>query len=323
MTVLKPLGRRAADLALSVGAIVGGLCLVAAALMLLFDARLLIFRSGSMSPTIETGALALAREVPAPNLQIGDVVSVRTDSGARVTHRIVAMDRIGGETDLELRGDSNRTSDPQRYLVADADRVVASVPWLGFAAAWIASPVGLFLLGLYAALLLGVLFGRRGGGERLDGPTRGDTLPEEPARPGRARGAATVGFLVFTVLAAGTVGVRVDPTLAAWTDPVQTTGTSFDADTVPVPGNFRCGALGIFSVTFNWDAVPGATNYTLHYGSGGSETVTVNGTSKTITAVISGGTAWVNANRVYPSSTWTSGNSNTRGYSVLFVSLCG
>jgi len=131
-----------------------------------------------------------------------------------------------------------------------------------------------------------------------------------------------VGFVAVTALAVGVVGFRATPTMAAWTDPVQTTNTAFDLDTVPVPGSFRCGILGVFSVTFNWDAVPGATNYTLHYGSGGSQTMTVTGTSKTITAVISGGTAWVHANRVYPDVTWTSGASNTRGYSVLFVSLC-
>lgn len=319
MSTFVRLGRRSGDLLLSVGAVLGVLCLATAALMQMFDLRLLIFRSGSMSPTIQTGALAVARHVEAPYLEVGDVVSVPTESGTRVTHRIVGIDRIGGEVSLELRGDANPTPDPQRYRVAEADRVVLAVPRLGFAASWIGSPAGLFLLGLLAALLVGIMFRRDSGGGRGE-----DHTSQGPVGPGRSHRTTTaVGFVAVTALAVGVVGFRATPTLAAWTDPVQTTGTSFDADTVPIPQNFRCGAVGLFYVTFNWDAVPGATNYTLHYGSGGSETMTVNGTSKTITAVISGGTAWVHANRVYPDVTWTSGASNTRGYSVLFVSVCG
>ena len=45
---------------------------------------------GSMSPTIETGALAWAQQVPAADLEVGDVVMVHTAEGDRVTHRIVA-----------------------------------------------------------------------------------------------------------------------------------------------------------------------------------------------------------------------------------------
>jgi hypothetical protein len=75
-------------------------------------------------------------------------------------------------------------------------------------------------------------------------------------------------------------------------------------------------------VTFNWTAVAGATNYTLHYGSGGAQTKTVTGTSTTVVAAISGGTAWLVANRNFGSTTWTSAASPTRTYTVAAVSLC-
>jgi len=61
----------------------------------------------------------------------------------------------------------------------------------------------------------------------------------------------------------------------------------------------------------------------LHYGSGGATTVDVTGTSKTITAAVSGGTAWVLANRNFGSTTWTSVASTTRTYTVALTSLCG
>ena len=67
----------------------------------------------------------------------------------------------------------------------------------------------------------------------------------------------------------------------------------------------------------------GGHDYTLHYGSGGAQTQTVAGTTATITAAISGGTAWVVANRNFGSTTWTSVASQTRTYTVAVVSLCG
>jgi len=77
--------------------------------------------------------------------------------------------------------------------------------------------------------------------------------------------------------------------------------------------------LGVLSVTFNWPAVPNATNYTLHYG---GQTLTTSSTTATITAAITGGTAWVNVNRNFGSVTWTSANSNTRTFTVAVASLC-
>lgn len=175
---------------------------------------------------------------------------------------------------------------------------------------WFSGPIGLFLLGSYAAFLLMVLFGNR----RSPGASHGG---------GARKASGSVAALLLVVGAgAGLLVSKASPTLAAWTDPVSATGTTLTADTIPPPATFTCGTLGLLSVRFNWTAVAGATNYTLHYGSGGAQTTTVTGTTATITTAISGGTAWVNANRNYGSTTWTSANSNTRTYTVAVVSLC-
>ena len=67
---------------LTVGAALGAACLVVAAASALFDVRPLVFQSGSMAPTITTGALALSHDVAASELAVGDVVSVPTGSGS-------------------------------------------------------------------------------------------------------------------------------------------------------------------------------------------------------------------------------------------------
>ncbi|MDP1982511.1 MAG: signal peptidase I, partial [Sulfuritalea sp.] len=126
--------------------------------------RPLIVRSGSMEPSISTGALALAQERPASRVQVGDVVSVPTEAGVRVTHRVVAVDRDGRGVKLTLQGDANDVPDAEPYLVTTVDRVVADVPLAGYVVAWGAGPVGRFLLGAFmgVVLLLGV-----GGRNRL------------------------------------------------------------------------------------------------------------------------------------------------------------
>ena len=127
--------------------------------------------------------------------------------------------------------------------------------------------------------------------------------------------------LVVPLAAAALVCAGVPAAYAYWTNPATTTTGSFAAGTIAAP-TLSCGALGVLSVTFNWTAVTGATGYTLHYGAGGASTLNTASTTATLVAAITGGTAWVVANRDFGSTTWSSVNSNTRSYTVAVVSLC-
>jgi signal peptidase I len=303
---------RVADRALTVGALLGLAALLGAALGAALGVRPLFFRSGSMAPTFDTGALALARSVPAADLRVGDVVSVTTASGTRVTHRVVATEPAsGGQVLLTLRGDANRVEDPERYAVGSAYRVFGQVPWVGYAVAWMFSPTGLFLLGLAIGLL--VLFTRKGAGP----PAGGRRAHRAPPRRHRAQRTGAAAIATVAALAC-TVGPA---SAAPWTVNLTLAGTTLTAGTVPAPA-LSCGALSALSVTFNWTAVSGATSYTFHFGLGGSSTTTTTSTSITLVAAITGGTAWVEANHNYGSTTWTSVASNTRTYTVAVVSLC-
>ncbi|WP_412475347.1 signal peptidase I [Gordonia sp. LUNF6] len=153
-----PRSRR--ELALNAGAVIGLICIVAAIASMAFNITPLVFRSGSMSPQIPTGSLALARTVPATDVHVGDVVSVENEAGTRISHRVVAVNPIGGgEVSLTLKGDANRAPDPSPYTVAEADRIVAHVPILGYAAAWLSSKTAIFLGGILAGALLMLAFG--------------------------------------------------------------------------------------------------------------------------------------------------------------------
>lgn len=141
--------------ALDILAAVGAICLALTALGVFFNVTPLILTSGSMHPTMPTGALALARTVPAETLNVGDVVSVHDPSGARVTHRIVAVSHVrNGSTQLTLRGDANDVDDATPYYVRDADRVFFSVPHVGRVITTLNSPPVFFVVGVLCGMFL-------------------------------------------------------------------------------------------------------------------------------------------------------------------------
>lgn len=305
------------DRLLTLTAAAGSLMIVLVVSSLLVGIRPVFLTSGSMAPAMPTGSLTLTRQVGAADLAVGDVVCVLTTTGARVTHRIVAIDPAGPDlVDLTLQGDANTAPDQETYRVADADRVIADVPLLGYLFGWFNTPFGYLLAGAVGfGLLMLVVRGE-------NSAPRGRPAPA--GRPGdrgrhRSRRVRLGPTTALMVLGTGSIS----PVSAApWTDPVTLGGSTMTAAVVPAPATFTCGTLGLLSVRFNWTAVAGASDYTLHYGNGGGSTTTVTGTTALLTSAISGGTAWVVANRDVGSTTWSSVASNSRSYTVAVVSLC-
>lgn len=141
-------------------------------------ATLITFRTGSMSPTMPQGALAISLPTIADKLQIGDVVTVqRANEALPVTHRVIEISAVqppapnsadmraaapgGGAPDLSdprarqivMQGDNNDTPDHLPYLVTDVRKVVFSVPQAGNVLMLLQSPIGTgALLVLVAAL---------------------------------------------------------------------------------------------------------------------------------------------------------------------------
>ncbi|BAJ75237.1 signal peptidase I [Microbacterium testaceum StLB037] len=96
---------------------------------------IIVFVTGSMSPTLPTGAAAITRTVDAADLAVGDVVTVRRPgNGAQVTHRIVEIAPVAGDPQarsLTLRGDANDSADLRPYIVTSAPRVLIGAPLAG------------------------------------------------------------------------------------------------------------------------------------------------------------------------------------------------
>jgi signal peptidase I len=198
--------RRVADLTrevlLTVAAAFGAICALVIVLVIVFDLGVIVFRTGSMTPTIPTGAAALVRTVPASEVRVGDVVTVASPLGPLpVTHRVTSVEPLGpGTVRLHLRGDANDAEDPFPYDVTEVRRVIAAAPGVGYALVRLQQPTTMAALtGLIAGLVLWALWPRS---------TRGDRMPaRRSGRSGRsARSVAAIALLAVAVVVLPTPG---------------------------------------------------------------------------------------------------------------------
>ena len=126
MTELAGWRHRAVETVLTLGAVLGVLCVTWAVCAIAFGLTPLVLVSGSMSPAIEVGDLAVARAVPAERVVEGDVVSVRSPEGVRVTHRVVETHSLEGH---DLAGAARRRQRrPRRHPLRGRDRRPGALP---------------------------------------------------------------------------------------------------------------------------------------------------------------------------------------------------
>ena len=265
------------ETALTAGALLGSLCIVASLLAAAFDIKPLVFRSGSMQPAISTGALAFAKEIPAADIKIGDIVSVENRYGTRVTHRVESADLEGGRAILILKGDANALPDAEPYAVTTADRVFFDIPEAGYVVTWLVGPAGIFGGGLLVGLLLFVAFGP---GSRRD-------------RVGKRRAGAAGAFLAVGLAGFGGSGAMgATPTVAAFQDTATTT-SGYSAHTVLPPDSVTCSGGGLLaSLTYTWPNKD--VRYTYKVDLVNSSGTTVNTATK-----VNNGTAGANQSHTY------------------------
>lgn len=230
---------------LTVGAVLGTLCLVLALAGVLLGVKPLMFRSGSMVPAIGTGALGISVPVDGRSIRPADVVSVHNAAGVRVIHRVVRSDVQGEATRLTLKGDANNVADSEPYVVDQADKVLFSVPALGYVIAWLSTPAATFLGGLLSAYLLFLAFrqtgdkpGRkRGSGRRSASGRDGSALrAPEPFRVRRGERTRRAGLTAAAavVLASGAL-TGLPPARAAFIDTGAAGPINLTASTLPAP----------------------------------------------------------------------------------------
>jgi len=246
---------------LTLGALAGSLCIIATVAAALFDVTPLVFRSGSMAPAIHTGALALSRTVPADELKVGDIVSVPTASGVRVTHRIESLQMRDDQASLVLKGDANEVSDAAPYLVDSAERVFWDIPKAGFVVAKLASPVGAFAGGLLVAVVLLIAFNPAPSRPVVPSRPIADAPRRRTVEPNRGSKHLAVTIGAALVVAGGTgVGLPTPvPTMASWTDTASASSGTMDAHKLVPPSPVDCAVVSTGLTTkglrYSWTGV--------------------------------------------------------------------
>lgn len=168
-------GSVAGEVALWIAAAAGVVCLVLAGLALALDITLMMFRTGSMAPTIPSGSVAVVREVPASDVEVGDVVTVDRGGGQLpVTHRVtsVSAGERAAERVITMRGDANESDDPLPYTVTTVREVLFSVPGVAPVIVWFGQPLVMAGLTLAAGVLVGWAFWPKGSRDDAAAPDR-------------------------------------------------------------------------------------------------------------------------------------------------------
>lgn len=134
-------------------------CLIGAALLLVFskvpfigDYKFMIVQSGSMEPSIKTGAVVMVN--PVDNYKIGDIITFKKSERA-ITHRINDIEVREGKPYYITKGDANNTPDSKKVTNEEViGKVLFDIPYFGYVINFIQTPLGFALAIIIPAVLI-------------------------------------------------------------------------------------------------------------------------------------------------------------------------
>lgn len=230
------------EVLLWLAAATGLLCVVLAVLAFSMNITLVLFRTGSMEPTISAGDVAVVQQIPATEVEVGDVLTVERPGQLPVTHRVTSVGPGEGpeERTITMQGDANETEDPYPYVISEARTTLFTVPRLAEPIHRMGDPYVLATVTAAAALLVGWAFWPRDprprGRARDEAPAHGVQVGEGPSpspprhtkqgqraavghrTSNRGRSAAGAGpsAPLFIAAAAAGLGLAVSGPAPAW-----------------------------------------------------------------------------------------------------------
>lgn len=227
-------GEVVGSVVLNVASIGGVLCIVLVVLAFFFNITLIMFKTGSMSPTIPAGSVAIVREIAASEAKVGDVVTVDRTGALPITHRVVDVspDSSGSSNarSLTLKGDANEATDAAPYSVEKVRIVLASLPGVAAFVVWLSNPLILGAVTVGAAAVVTWAFWPRNT-RRAPNPEPRDRAA--PSAHGRRRATTsavashlTGSSLALLIAACAFGAVVADPPPAAAAPNEQETGTA-------------------------------------------------------------------------------------------------
>lgn len=140
---------------LTVLSVLGLGCIVLVILGLTMNMSLVMFSTGSMAPTIPAGSVALVQEIPAGDIEVGDVVTVERSGKLPVTHRVTEILAVEDDAaTFTMQGDANDTPDTEPYTAETVRIVRGHIPGVARVVVAFQNPLTLGALTIGAALLV-------------------------------------------------------------------------------------------------------------------------------------------------------------------------
>lgn len=149
-------GRVLGDLLLWIAAVAGVVCIVLVVLAYTAGITLIMFKTGSMSPTIPAGSVAVVQRIPASEIEIGDIVTVDRPGALPITHRVTSVSdgQTSAERVITMKGDANAVEDPEPYAITSGRIVLFSVPGIATVIVGMGNPFVLGGITIAAAVLV-------------------------------------------------------------------------------------------------------------------------------------------------------------------------
>src|SRR5690554_624427 len=112
----------------------------------LFNHRVYVVDSGSMSPTIKLDSMIIVKEMKVNEISTGDIITYYGhDRSSRVTHRVV--DISSSENSIITKGDANNANDPMPLDPSKLiGKVTFTIPFIGKVFRFLNTRLGLGIL---------------------------------------------------------------------------------------------------------------------------------------------------------------------------------
>jgi signal peptidase len=131
------------------------LLLIVSILPITGNYKIMTVISGSMEPSIKMGSVVMVK--PVADYKIGDVITFGpySKTKAPTTHRIYDIKVEGGAPVYITKGDANNAPDARELQKKDIlGKVLASVPYVGYAVDFAKKPMGFALIIIVPAAII-------------------------------------------------------------------------------------------------------------------------------------------------------------------------
>lgn len=134
-----------------------GLLIAASLLPIKNNYRILAVMSGSMEPTISTGALIIIK--PVAQYKEQDIITFKSPGSTKkndyTTHRLVKIEEKDGQKKFVTKGDNNKTDDTEQIT---QDKIIGkeffSIALLGYLLGYIKTLPGLLIIVIVPAVII-------------------------------------------------------------------------------------------------------------------------------------------------------------------------